>query len=75
MCKQLNGLLLKSLEPKRFGPNSEKNIDWTGTVKDFVFCFDPDRNSYVYFGPSRAEIAIIRVGLGLGQKNPDHEDL
>ena len=44
MCKQLNGLVLKSLKPKQFEP--KKNIIKSGPWLKF----------HLYFGPGRVEL-------------------
>ena len=74
MCKQLNGPLLKLLKPKQSRPKSEKNcpgwswakiliLFWAGLGSKYQFIFragtGAGRNSYLYFGSGRAEIAAM----------------
>ena len=56
MCKELNGLVLKSFKPKRSGPKSEKKLARPGSEK-FCILFltrpGPGRNFWFFFGPGQ----------------------
>ena len=79
ICKQLNGPVLKSLKPSCLGRNRKKKIGRAGSGPKFCISLwarlAADRNFFLYFGPGRAEIAVMRKGLCPGLRNPGHADL